>query len=215
MRLAIFDVDGTLIAGKSTEKRFIAWLLRRGCIGPLQLLSMVWFVIRWVPVFGRHVFRKNKAYLNGLDESRIAEEAKLFAEALPEADFIPEVVAELRRHKENGDAVVLLSGTLQPIVETLSRRLGADQGIGAEARLLRNRYTSGPPVCHPFYHEKAEILKAISETYRIAAAEISAYADSSFDIPVLSEVGDPVAVYPDRGLAEWAKTNDYRIIETK
>ena len=43
MRVAIFDVDGTLVAGKSTEKRFIGWMLRRGHIGLRQLLSAAWF----------------------------------------------------------------------------------------------------------------------------------------------------------------------------
>jgi HAD superfamily phosphoserine phosphatase-like hydrolase len=214
MRLAIFDVDGTLISGKSTEKRFIAWLLRRGCLGPRQILSMVWFVGRWFPRFGRHVFRKNKAYLDGLNEDLVAEEARKFTMALPEADFIQPALAALRRHKANGDIVVLLSGTLQPIVEVLSRRLGADLGIGAEARILEHRYTAAPPTRHPFYHEKAELLDAVSENYMIAADQISAYADSRFDIPILSMVGEPTAVCPDRGLAEWAMANEHRIVDT-
>lgn len=214
MRLAIFDVDGTLISGKSTEKRFIAWLLRRRRIGPRQMLSMAWFVVRWFPRFGRHVFRKNKAYLDGLNERLVAEEAGKFTLALSEADFIEPALAELRRHKENGDIVVLLSGTLQPIVEVLSRRLGADLGLGAQACLLEHRYTAAPPSRHPFYHEKAEMLDAVSENYRIAADGISAYADSRFDIPMLSRVGEPIAVCPDRALAEWATANRHRIVDT-
>lgn len=214
MRLAIFDVDGTLISGKSTEKRFIAWLLRRGCIGPRQLFSMAWFVVRWFPRFGRHVFRKNKAYLDGLNEELIAAEARKFTMALPAADFIGPALAELRRHKENGDIVVLLSGTLQPIVEVLGRRLGADVGLGAEACIVEHRYTAAPPSRHPFYHEKAEMLDAISENYRIATRQISAYADSRFDIPMLSRVGEPTAVCPDPALAEWATANEHRIVDT-
>lgn len=214
MRLAIFDVDGTLISGKSTEKRFIAWLARRGCVGPRQILSMAWFVIRWFPVFGRHVFRKNKAYLDGLSASQVAREARDFAEALPEDVFIRPVLAELERHKAQGDAVVLLSGTLQPIVDTLCRRLGADGGLGAEGNIVGERYTARPPVRHPFHHEKRELVATLSEKYAVAAEEISAYADSRFDIPILGEVGAPTAVGPDRELARWAKEHDCRIIET-
>ena len=79
MPLAVFDVDGTLVSGRSTEKRFITWLLRRGHLGPFQMLSMVWFILRWFPRFGRHVFKKNKASLNGLPVSLIANEAREFA----------------------------------------------------------------------------------------------------------------------------------------
>ena len=212
MRLAIFDVDGTLITGKSTEKRFIAWLLRRGHLGPRQILSAGWFVVRWFPRYGRHVFRKNKAYLNGLSESVVVEEATRFAATLPETDWIQPALDELRRHKEMGDIVMLLSGSLQPIVDTLAVRFGADGSRGAECSVVDGIFTAAPPVQHPFYLEKAATLSSICETYRIAAGEVCAYADSRFDIPLLSRVGYPVAVCPDRRLAEWARSNNHRIL---
>jgi HAD superfamily hydrolase (TIGR01490 family) len=212
MRLAIFDVDGTLVTGKSTERRFIAWLFRRGHLGLRQILSAGWYAVRWFPRYGRHVFRKNKAYLNGLSEIVITEEARHFAEALPDADWIQPALRELRRHKENGDVVILLSGSLQPIVETLARRFGADGSRGAECSVVDGVFTALPPVQHPFYFEKAAALTSICETYRIAEGDVCAYADSRFDIPLLSQVGCPVAVCPDRRLAEWAKSNNHRIL---
>ena len=210
MRLAIFDVDGTLVSGRSTEKRFMAWLLRRGHIGPYQVLSAAWFVVRWFPRFGRHVFRKNKAYLNGLPATLVADEARRFVESLPDALWIGQALAELRQHRENGDTVLLLSGTLQPIAESLGRRFGANGSVGTECRLNRGRFTAAPPLQHPFYEEKADLLPSICETYRIAAGEIYAYADSGFDIPLLRKVGHPVAVCPDRTLAGWAEANNGR-----
>lgn len=213
MRLAIFDVDGTLVSGRSTEKRFMAWLLRRGHIGPLQVLSAAWFVIRWFPQFGRHVFRKNKAYLNGLSVALVAREARQFVESVPDADWIGPALAELRLHKKNGDFVVLLSGTLQPIVESLCGRFGADGSFGTECRVEQGFFTASPPGQHPFYDEKADMLSSICETYRIAAGEVYAYADSGFDIPFMGKVGYPVAVCPDRKLARWAKANNCRILK--
>src|SRR5690606_33200666 len=100
MRLAIFDVDGTLVGGKSTEKRFIGWMLRRRHIGPRQCLAAVWFTIRWFPLYGRHVFRKNKAWLAGLPEQLVADEAFLFCKQMGDDEWIDPAVAELRRHKE-------------------------------------------------------------------------------------------------------------------
>ena len=66
----------------------MAWLLRRGHLGPYQVLSMVWFVLRWFPRFGRHVFKKNKAYLNGLPVSLVADEAREFVASMPDDDWI-------------------------------------------------------------------------------------------------------------------------------
>ena len=213
MRLAIFDVDGTLVSGRSTEKRFIAWLLRRGHLGPLQLLSAAWFVVRWFPQFGRHVFRKNKAYLNGLPVILVADEARHFVASVPDSEWIAPACAELERHKDCGDRVLLLSGTLQPIVDSLCDRFGVDGALGTECRVEEGRFTASPPAQHPFYDEKADMLASICETYRIAASEVCAYADSRFDLPFLSKVGHPIAVCPDRKLGEWARSNNYRILE--
>ncbi|MGH8194614.1 MAG: HAD family hydrolase [Woeseiaceae bacterium] len=213
MRLAIFDVDGTLVAGKSTEKRFIGWMLRRGIIGPRQLLSAAWFVVRWFPRYGRHVFRKNKAYLNGLTEDLIEREVERFGQEISDEDWIQPALAELRRHQESGDVVILLSGSLQPIVEYLRKRFAAEMGLGTHCETVQGRYTAVPPARHPFYEDKSDMLISICKRYDVAANEVSAYADSGFDIPLLASVGDPVAVRPDRRLAEWAKANNCRIIE--
>ena len=57
------------------------------------------------------------------------------------------------------------------------------------------------------------MLRSICEKYKVAETDIVAYADSTFDIPLLSGVGHPVAVCPDRGLATWARANNSRTIE--
>lgn len=213
MQLAIFDVDGTLISGHSTEKRFMVWLLRRGLIGPRQVLASAWFIVRWFPVFGRHVFRKNKAYLCGLSEATIAAQSALFVATLPESAWIRPSVAELRIKKEQEGVVVLLSGTLQSILDAMAERLGADDAVGTICRSANGRYTSAPPLRHPFGTEKAALQQEISERYRTSNADITSYADSRFDIPMLSQAGQPVAVCPDSELAAWAEVNNHRVIE--
>ena len=213
MRLAIFDVDGTLIAGKSTEKRFIAWLLGHGQLGPRQIAAMAWHVPRRLPLYGRHVFRKNKAYLNGLDEKVVAEEAARFVESLPDTAWIRESLQAVRDHHGGGDKVVLMSGTLQPIIDALARHVAADGAVGTLPLRENGRYSGEPPLRHPFYHAKAELLDEICGAHGLTAADVTAYADSRFDIPLLERVGEPVAVGPDRGLGLWAAERGCRIIE--
>jgi phosphoserine phosphatase len=213
MQLAIFDVDGTLISGYSSEKRFIAWLFRRGLIGPRQVLASAWFIVRWFPVFGRHVFRKNKAYLSGLSEASIAAQAALFVAALPESVWIRPSVTELRLRKEQECIVVLLSGTLQSILDAMAERLGADDAVGTICRTADGRYQAAPPLRHPFAAEKAALQQEISERYQASNADVTSYADSVFDILMLSQAGRPVAVCPDSELAAWARINNHRVIE--
>ncbi len=215
MQLAIFDVDGTLVSGYSTEQRFIVWLFRRGYIGPRQILAASWFVVRRFPTFGRHVFGKNKAYLSGLSVSTIADEAVRFVEAFPESALIQPAVAELRLKKKQSYIVVLLSGSLQPIVSALGAHLGADDAVGTRCNVVDGRYTALPPQRHPFFEEKADLQQEIMDRYQIAASEVCSYADSRYDIPMLKRVGKPVAVCPDNELDAWAKANNHRTIELR
>lgn len=213
MQLAIFDVDGTLISGKSTEKRFMAWLLRHGFIGPRQIVAAVWFVLLRFPAYGRHVFRKNKAYLSGLPEHVVREQAARFVAALDESAWIGRSLAELRGHVERGDTVILMSGTLQPIIDALASRVGATSAIGTICHLLDGHYSGKPPLRHPFYGTKAQLLGEVRSDYGIGADAVAAYGDSRFDIPLFELVGTPVAVGPDHILAKWADAHACRIIE--
>ena len=70
MKLAIFDIDGTLVEG-STERRFWRYLLKRGHQGPRQVVAYLLFWLRYLPVFGRLTAKKNKAYLYKLETARV------------------------------------------------------------------------------------------------------------------------------------------------
>ena len=122
-------------------------------------------------------------------------------------------MAELSRHLDRGDIVVLLSGSPQPIVDLLCRQLGAAWGLGTECDVVHGRYTAAPATRHPFHDDKVALLSLICEKYEVAAKDVSAYADSRFDIPLLESVGHPAAVCPDKRLAAWAMANNSRIIQ--
>lgn len=212
MRLAIFDIDGTLIGGTNSERRFFVWLWRRGRIGPRQIAAAGWFMLRWCWRYGRHTGRKNKAYLVGLSTDEVDHEARQFVAQIGDDEFFTSVIDELRNHQRRGDIVVLLSGSLQPIVAAFGRRLGADWAIGTECRIVGDRYTAAPPLRHPFFHDKVSLLPAIRQRHGIAPEEMSAYGDSRFDIPLLAAVGHPVVVGRDPALSRWARVNDCRRI---
>lgn len=212
MQLAVFDIDGTLVAGPSTEKRFLLWLLRRGVVGPGRLLAFLLFNLRWLPRYGRHVAKKNKAYLIGLDAGRLEREAQAFvAEEVESALYAP-AVARLRRHRAEGDIVILLSGTLQPIAEELARRLDAREAIGSLCVVKNGRLTARPPARHPFGEEKWTLLERICERHGVAASAVVAYGDSRWDLPLLERVGTPVAVRPDGELQTIAAARGWEVL---
>jgi HAD superfamily hydrolase (TIGR01490 family) len=205
MALVVFDIDGTLVAGPSTEKRFFIELLRRGRIGPRQVLGFLWFLLRWTPRFGRHVFKKNKSYLAWLREDDVRELAAAWAgTAMREAWFEP-CLARLRRHQEAGDTVVLLSGTPQFVAEAIGAAVGVDRVVGSRCVVEHGRFRARPPFTHPFREEKMAIVAALARESGVALADVIAYADSSYDLPLLQAVGTAVAVRPDTCLAAFAR----------
>ena len=62
MNLALFDIDGTLVMGRS-EVMFWRFLFRHGRQGPRQLLTWAGFALRHLPGKGTHAVRINKAPL--------------------------------------------------------------------------------------------------------------------------------------------------------
>lgn len=210
--LAIFDIDGTLLAGPSTEKRFFVHLLRSGRIGPRQVLGFVWFLLRWTPRYGRHVFKKNKAYLAWLRTDDVRQLAQQWvAQALAEAWFEP-CVARLQRHRDAGDEVVLLSGTPQFVATAIGAALGVSAVIGSECVVENGRFRTSPPLRHPFREEKAGLMTSLARERGVAPAEVTAYADSIYDLPLLRLAGTAVAVRPDEELAAVAEEAGWEIV---
>jgi HAD superfamily hydrolase (TIGR01490 family) len=214
MKLAIFDIDGTLVEG-STERRFWRYLLKRGHQGPRQVLAYVTFWLRYFPVFKRQTAKKNKAYLYKLDTARVTRLAERFVaeEILPRL-YAPAVQC-LQRHLRRGDTVVLLSGTLEPIARALAKELGVEHVRATVCRERDGRYLGGPPTVHPFGMAKLELAAQFAAETGADLREASAYGDSRHDLALLEAVGDPVAVLPDRPLLERARGNRWHIIRSR
>lgn len=211
MKLAFFDIDGTLLAG-STERRFWRYLLRRGYQGPRQIAAYVCFALRFLPTFGRHTLQKNKAYLVGLEVDHVRALAAEFVAT----DVVPYLyepaVQRLQRHVKAGDTVVLLSGTLEPIARALGAALGVQYAFGTICRERQGRYTAAPPERHPFDASKRELAASIARQLGSDLRDAAAYGDSRHDLCLLEAVGYPVAVQPDPPLLATARGNRWDII---
>ncbi len=212
MRLAVFDIDGTLVAGPSTEKRFALHLARQGLIGPRQVLAFVAFLLRELPHHGRHVLKKDKAYLAGLREQQVRDLAAGWAgPALADAWFEP-CLARLRRHLQAGDVVVLLSGTPQFVAAAIGTALGVDQVIGTNCAIGAGCFLPRPPLTHPFGADKLGMVRDLARAHGIDLRDVTAYADSAHDLPLCLAVGEAIAVRPDRQLAAVARARGWEVL---
>lgn len=205
MRLILFDIDGTLVPGRGSEPRFAAWLWRRGRLGPRQWLGYAYYLLRYLPRFGRNILQKNKAYLTGLPVAGVGVWAADFVAADLQPALYPPAVARLRAHVEAGDHVVLLSGTPDFIAAPLARLLGAQGGYGARCAAAGGVFLAAPPVRHPYGRAKIEAARAIAAEAGLPLERAVAYGDSINDAPLFRVVGSSIVVMPDRRLRAAAR----------
>lgn len=211
-RLVIFDIDGTLVPGESSEIRFVRYLWHKRVIGPRQLLAYLWFCVRYGLHYGKHVMQKNKAWLSGLDESRVHALAGVFVrQALMPVLYEP-AYKRLQAHKLAGDQIVLLSGTPQFLAEALAQELGARAAYGALCATRKGVYIVAPPKRHPYGETKVEGARELARGLDSPLAEAVAYGDSVHDAHLFRLVGEVVVVQPDSRLHAVAAGEGWEIL---
>ena len=213
-RLALFDIDGTLLNEPSSEKRFMLWLFLKGRIGPIRLMAYVLFSLRHFPRYGLGVFAKNKSLLwrrtVGGAETLAREWA---AVALQQALYGP-CLERLRAHQQGGDIVVLLSGTPSVLADAIAERLGVDNVVATECSLRAGRYGFAPPIVHRVGEAKLASARDLCARFETTLADAAAYGNSLSDLPLLGACGLPVAVNPDSALATIACEKGWEVIES-
>ncbi len=134
--------------------------------------------------------------------------AEVYVRPLVRAD----VLARVREHQALGHRVVLVSGTLAPLLAEIGQQVGIEETVGTKLAVRKGRYTGGtvPPVCQGI--GKLQRLEAHLGDDAVDWPASFAYADSHVDLPLLERVGHPVAVYPDQELAAHAWAQGWEVL---
>jgi HAD superfamily hydrolase (TIGR01490 family) len=202
---AIFDVDGTLISGRSLEGRFYRFLLRIGEVGPMDFAKYLGGVAAGVS------FRVNKRHLRGKDESRLRMLAQRCFEHEIKPDLLPATIDRARLHQISGHEIALVSGTLDLLLEPLAEYLGVRCARGTRLEASGGVLTGDVSGVHPYAEGKVEALGELQSLYGFDLARSFAYANHSTDRYLLSVVGHPVATNPDRRLRRLAQLRGWMI----
>ncbi|MEO8903580.1 MAG: HAD-IB family hydrolase, partial [Polyangiaceae bacterium] len=204
-----FDVDGTLVTSNLVHPT-LYYLLNQGT--PLQTLKRVGRALLGAPrmalaeMVDRRTFNELLfASFAGISEDRMVLLAEDAFENVMKASLYPAAKGLVEKSRDAGHDVVLVSGALTVVLEQVSKYLGAQEVIGnrlefkagiATGKLLK------PVVAGP---EKARLIREHAKEKGYDLAECFAFSDSYSDVPMLSVVGHPAAVNPDKRLALLAK----------
>jgi HAD superfamily hydrolase (TIGR01490 family) len=140
--------------------------------------------------------------------ARVGEE--IFEEVMI-GRIYPGTRALAQQHLDAGQRVWLVTATPVEIASLIALRLGLTGALGTVSEIEDGRYTGrlvGETLHGP---AKAEGVRALAEREGLDLRRCAAYSDSANDIPMLSLVGSPCAVNPDRRLRQHARQHGWRI----
>jgi HAD superfamily hydrolase (TIGR01490 family) len=221
--IAVFDLEGTLF---KPSRSFVDEITNGQAGGITGVVKMIIFNISFMLIYILYkmhlvneqamrtaITKRLASLLKGLAEKEITQRARVYA--TKSMDLLwPEINRILKDHKTKGHTTIVISGMLQPYVESIKGELGIDIAMGTKLE-TEDGYYSGRLADEPYFGERrAQVLtELISKLgYKVNLDESFAYGDSILDRFFMSLVGHPVAVHPDKKLTEYAKGQGWSIV---
>ncbi len=212
---AFFDLDNTLLRGASI------FYLARG------LHARKFFQTRDVARFAYQQvrFRLGAEHAEHVDQARATALSFIAGRSVAELQEIGEEVFEehmaskiwpgtlelARLHLDQGQRVWLVTAAPVEVATIIAKRIGLTGALGTVAEHVDGHYTGR--LVGDLLHgtAKAEAVRALALREGLELERCAAYSDSANDIPMLSLVGQPCGVNPDRALRLHARERGWRI----
>ena len=212
-RLAVIDLDGTLLQGMNAERIFYLHLLVTGHVSIFRMVGFLMSVLRDIARMGfRPAIGSNARLLRGRTPEEVRQWANAFGHVFLRRAVPDDLRRKILRLKEDGCRIVLLSGSLQVLVDQLKERLEAEILIGNGLEVVDGTLTGRKTGIFPYGRMKLDALFQRIDPDGIDWAASWALADRHSDLPVLELVGHPIAVHADRRLRKLARKRGWEIV---
>jgi HAD superfamily hydrolase (TIGR01490 family) len=218
MKLAIFDLDNTLIAGDS-DYEWGEFVVRKGLVdatayaaqnaafyedyksGQLDIIAYQRFAL---------------AALVGIPVEQLRALHQEFMQTVIEPLALPKALALIEQHRSQGHQLLVITATNHFITEPIVRWLGIDEIIATDPDFDEFGHVLGDVVGIPSFQEgKIQRLQQWLMQKGLAVSETWFYSDSRNDLPLLQQVNHPVAVDPDDVLRDYAQAQGWPIMSLR
>ena len=214
---AIFDLDNTLVRGSSLF-HFGVYLGRTGVINPMHVLRHVGKELAYVRQGGERagvpadLSRRMLHLVRGRSQTAMRAYAKAFVGAHLSEHLFASTLAEVMAFQFRAVPVYLATASPQELADAIAAELGLTGAIGTLAEVREDKYTGllESPITHGV--QKASRVQAMLAEQGLSAGDCWAFTDSVNDLPLLTSVGHPVVVNPDRYLRRLAELNDWPVL---
>jgi HAD superfamily hydrolase (TIGR01490 family) len=219
MRLALFDLDNTLLAGDS-DYEWGQFLVDRGVLdresyeaqnrayydqyvaGTLDIHEFLGFALR---PLAAHEPADLERWHGEFMAARIRPMIGAPARAL------------VKQHLDAGDLCAIITATNSFVTRPIAREFGVEHLIATEPEKLHGRFTGRVAGVPCFREGKVARLDEwlAARGRRLAELDSTLYSDSHNDLALLERVGRPVAVDPDEKLAAEARRRGWAVISLR
>ncbi len=211
---AFFDVDDTLISVKSMLSFQDFWFAcfsdpdaRAAYQADLQLLMT-----------GQSSWEElNRRYYQHFAGRRVAQvkacgEAWFLEQSQRQGFYYPAVLAELRRHQQQGREVVFVSGSFPALLRPIARQLQVTHILATSMEIRGNCYTGRIIEPQTIGEGKAVAMRQFLAAVGGNADDCYAYGDDITDVPMLRAVGNPRVISGGRRLEDMAMAAGWQVM---
>ena len=217
MKIAVFDLDHTLLAADS-DYLWGQFLVEQGHVdreayerenrrfyeeyqaGTLDILKFCSFSLK---PLSQHSMETLQAWRRQFIREKIEPVVAAGAPAL------------LERHRAEGATLLITSATNRFVTEPIAELLGVPYLIGTDPEIRDGRYTGQVSGLPNFQGGKVVRLREWLAAQPQAYTHMTAYSDSRNDIPLLEMADQAVAVDPDDVLRDEAVKRGWQVISLR
>ena len=217
MRLTLFDLDHTLLAGDS-DQLWCEFLMERGVLPREPFASLNRAMARDYAAGSVSAQAFCDFYIGTL-AGRSADDWRSLRRDYLDDCIVPRIPAAalelVARHRDADDLLVLTTATCRFLSEPSAQHLGIAQLIATECELdAEGRFTGRSRGVLNMREGKLQRLHdwLAGQRLQLSDCESTLYSDSINDLPLLSAVRRAVAVNPDRRLAAEAAARGWPVL---
>ena len=210
---AIFDFDGTLIAGYSATA-FIREQVRRGDLSPREFLELM----RAMGSFGlgnlgfSGMMAINAQFMRGIEEETYVDVGEqLYTREIARLIY-PESRALVKAHLAKGHTVAIISSATPYQVLPAAQDLDIEHVLCTHLEVKNGRFSGGVvrPTC--FGQGKVDAAESLASKKGADLEQSFFYSDSTDDQLLLERVGRPRALNPSKKLERLARANHWPVV---